>query len=67
MRGLDFENLSESPALGLIFYLWPGDKRQQLCYLNVAIQNHNTIADSKGLVCHASEREWVTFIAIILS
>jgi hypothetical protein len=59
----DFEKLSDTPATDLIFHRWPGDRKDQLRNLNVAIKDHNENADKKRIVGLVTEREFATFIA----
>jgi hypothetical protein len=63
----DFEHLSETPATDLIFHLWPGHRKEHIRNLNAAIECHNETADAKRVVGPVAEREFATFIAILMA
>jgi hypothetical protein len=57
----NFENLSDTPTMDIIFHLWPGDWKEQLRNWNVAIKRHNDKFVSKR------KSEFVTGVNLELS
>jgi hypothetical protein len=67
LRGFDFENLSESPALDVFFELWPGDCKEHLWNLNHWVPVINAdFCDQRKKIKEVPRCEFHGFLAVLL-